>query len=268
MHFAMRRPPPGADEPQDAALHALARACEGHAAAWRGAVSAYRSEMSNLLQMSLQRVRAAGERPAAGEQAAVEAAQAAIDAAGREVEKLRRAMVLLPPPLHLATEARQHFARMEKARRVPAVATAMKGGDVVTVAALVGAPAYLSGLSPDEQAQLRSMLPPLLFADQHERIKALEHAQGEVGRSAHELMRLVGELLPSTLVKAASDDEQAHRRAAELCEQEEVRRRSGRLALSLPRRRGRSSAPDAYAPTEASPAVATAAAGGEETSTG
>lgn len=53
----------------------------------------------------------------------------------------------------LATEVRQHFARLGDGERMGALRKAIEAGDETTATAVLGAPGYLSGLSEDLHAE-------------------------------------------------------------------------------------------------------------------
>ncbi|MBO9580787.1 MAG: hypothetical protein J7498_07825 [Sphingobium sp.] len=53
----------------------------------------------------------------------------------------------------MATEIRQHFARLEQGPRMNALRKAIEAGDETTATAVLGAPSYLSGFDPELHAE-------------------------------------------------------------------------------------------------------------------
>lgn len=71
--------------------------------------------------------------------------------------KLRDPNAQTPAGVALASEVRAHLRGMDKAKRAAFVSERVEAGDLSTVAAMLSAPAYLSGLGADEVGVVRKL---------------------------------------------------------------------------------------------------------------
>lgn len=104
-----------------------------------------------------------------------------------------------------ATEVRSHFAQMDKNDRISAVQSAIGEFDKETMGALLSAPAYLSGLSNDEQAMFRRLYSERHAAAPIARKTVIEKSLHVNGRTFDEALMASLELFPRDKVADISN---------------------------------------------------------------
>jgi hypothetical protein len=93
-------------------------------------------------------------------------------------------------------EIRQHFAQLKGEEKMRRADEAMKAGDLVTVRALMTAPAYLTGLNEQTQKRLRGEYLARIAPEQMQLGATLEHALDVVDRAHAALIEKVAGELP------------------------------------------------------------------------
>jgi hypothetical protein len=101
-------------------------------------------ELMDTAEAGTKRAFAVSTRAAGTVSRAIESLSKQLDEMTEDPERIK------PVGIALATEIRAHVKSLSKADRTQFVASAITNRDVKTVAALLRAPAYLSGLTPDE----------------------------------------------------------------------------------------------------------------------
>lgn len=99
-----------------------------------------------------------------------------------------------------ANEIRQHVKGLPAAERVPFVVAAIDSGDKETVAAIMGGPAYLSGLAAEQREILWNAYEQRAAAGHVVTRKALQRAITVNSESFNELLSAGGALFPDAAV--------------------------------------------------------------------
>lgn len=99
-----------------------------------------------------------------------------------------------------AQEIRSHFSQLAKNDRVAAITAAIDAFDKETLGALLSAPAYLSGLSADEQATFKRLYAEKHAPDAIKRKAILEEAVAINSRAFDEAIVEVGTMFPKSKI--------------------------------------------------------------------
>lgn len=102
-----------------------------------------------------------------------------------------------------AEETRQHVRQLPKNDRAKFVETALANGDQLAAAAVLGVPAYLSGLSDSSRNLFASRYRSECFPESSARIKALSEAQEILDEGGKSLMREVERLYRDVDISSA-----------------------------------------------------------------
>jgi len=100
-----------------------------------------------------------------------------------------------PEGLALATEVRAHIKGLKAEQRVKFVAAAIETGDVPTVAAVLHAQPFLSGLEPDTHATLRARAAAKFAPLDNAQLEATDAAIAHVTASSATLVKRYGDIL-------------------------------------------------------------------------
>lgn len=113
--------------------------------------------------------------------AAIDRLRARIDGLDSEVAQILKA----PVEPHQAGQIRDYWRGQTGAKGLGGIRKAIEEGDGVTVSAVLNAPAYLSGLTPENQALLRTMaaevFAPQQTLERTESAQALQRVEKAVG---------------------------------------------------------------------------------------
>lgn len=145
--------------------------------------------------------------------AAARASDAAREAAEGEVKALRSSLQsqLGLVETHRAGEIRTLLRSLPDGRRSELLQAAIVEGDAQTIAAVVEAPGYLSGLSKDQVQALRGQYEVKHGGDIPARIRVLEQAIAINRQTATEAMAFHGALLPSERAREIEAKQKASR---------------------------------------------------------
>jgi hypothetical protein len=136
------------------------------------------------------------------------------DRAVEEVEEATRAAqniidgVLVDPRRNevaqssIAAEIREHVKN--NSAQFSFVASAIEAGDVVTVRAVLGAPAFLSGLSTENAGILRGVAADKFAPEAVATLKGLAVVRAEIQRGAQALLQRFTEVVPRPSAKSAA----------------------------------------------------------------
>ena len=100
----------------------------------------------------------------------------------------------------MASEIRRHFASLEQGPRMNALRKAIEAGDATTATAVLGAPAYLSGLDPDLHAEY--------LRDWHNAQRPVEAKKLRAMRAAADMLNNRYQLLTKAVEKAVGVHEE------------------------------------------------------------
>ncbi len=106
----------------------------------------------------------------------------------------------------LAGEIRAHVKGMPKTKRQTFLADAARRGDKQTVAAVFGAPAYLSGLEDDEHASLRAQILEALVPEKQAAVVAARRVLRHVQKAADSFGDSFNKLRPTPIATLARTD--------------------------------------------------------------
>ncbi|MGX8013736.1 hypothetical protein ACVDG8_034595 [Mesorhizobium sp. ORM8.1] len=95
-----------------------------------------------------------------------------------------------------SNEIRSHFKAMKNGDALSLALKAIEAGDKETMAAVLGGPAYLAGLSDDQRNMLHNQMAEKLAGDLVTRKKVIQKAIGINSRAFDELMFAVGAIFP------------------------------------------------------------------------
>jgi len=137
-----------------------------------------------------------------GQQSLERAAKASDDARERaeaEISALRSAMQtqLGLVENHRASEVRSHLRSLSDVERSKVLQAAVADADAQTIAAVVEAPAYLSGLTNEQAKAIRGQYEGKHASDKLGRIAVLEKAVAINRETAMQALKFNSELLPS-----------------------------------------------------------------------
>lgn len=94
----------------------------------------------------------------------------------------------------VAAEIRAHAKSLSTTQRLKLVRDAAQSGDKATLASILGAPAYLSGMSPEEMDTVRKMAEDKFAPLESEQLRAAEKVLDRVRSGAQQMIAMYGDI--------------------------------------------------------------------------